>query len=164
TVTYLLGDLSTVSATTAQHHPIVTVLDDAQKPTGQMVNPSAPNQIAFNGLFRSGAISSAVFRAGLPATKGRKYFLWEIDGEAGSIRLESDELASLFVSIQDPKVYLNGEPVEFEPVTGPATNLTSAWEAFAKGEAYPTLEDALKTRRLLEGIKQSAQEGRVVNL
>ncbi|KZP22058.1 NAD(P)-binding protein [Athelia psychrophila] len=163
-VTYLLGDLTTVSATTAQHYPIVMVLDDEQKPTGKTVNASAPDQIAFNGLFKSGAISSAIFRAGLPATKGRKHFLWEIDGEEGSIRMESDELAAPFINVQDPKVYLNGELVEFEPVTSPATNLTSAWEAFAKGEAYPTLEDALKTRRLLEGIKQSAQEGRVVNL
>ncbi|KZP11629.1 NAD(P)-binding protein [Athelia psychrophila] len=156
TVTYLLGDLATVSATTAQHYPIVSVMDDEQKPTGKT--------IAFNGLFKSGAISSAIFRAGFPATQGRKHFLWEIDGEAGSIRMESDELASPFVNIQDPKVYLNGELVEFEPVTSPATNLTGAWEAFAKGEAYPTLEDALKIRRLLEGVTQSAQEGRVVNL
>ncbi|KZP11634.1 hypothetical protein FIBSPDRAFT_898884 [Athelia psychrophila] len=156
-VTHLLGDLATVSATTAQHYPIVTVLDDEQKPTGKTVNASAPDQIAFNGLFKSGAISSAIFCAGLPATQGRKHFLWEIDGEEGSIRMESDEFASLFVNVKDPKVYLNGELVEFEAVTGPATNLTSAWEAFAKGEAYPTLEDALKTRRLLEGIKQIDQ-------
>ncbi|KZP22061.1 NAD(P)-binding protein [Athelia psychrophila] len=163
TVTHVLGDLATVSATTALHYPTVTVVDDEQKPTGKTVTASAPNQIAFNGLFKSGAISSAIFRAGLPATKGRKHFLWEIDGEEGSIRLETDEEGS-FINIKDPKVYLNGEPVEFEAATNPATNLTSAWEAFAKGEAYPTLEDALKTRHLLDAITKSAQEGRVVNL
>jgi len=164
TVTYLLGNLVSVSATSANHYPTVTVLDKENKPTERTLKSSAPNQIAFTGLFKSGAVSSAIFRAGLPASKGRRQFLWEIDGEEGSIRLEGDELASPMVQIIDPKVYLNGELVEFEPTAGPATNLTSAWEAFAKGEGYPDLDDALKNRHLLEGIAKSAQEGRVVNL
>lgn len=162
-VTYLLGDLATVSATTANHYPIVTVLDDKQQPTEKTVNSSAPDQIAFTGLFKSGAISSAIFRAGLPASQGRKH-LWEIVGEAGLIHMESDELSSALVNTKAPKLYLNGALVEVQQVAGPANNITSAWEAFAKGERSPNLEDALKLRRLLEGVTRSAQEGRVVNL
>lgn len=162
-VTYLLGDLATVSATTANHYPIVTVVDDEQKPTGKTVNSSAPDQIAFTGLFKSGAISSAIFRAGLPASEGRKH-LWEIVGEEGSIRMESDEMGSALVNTKAPKLYLNGALVEVQQVAGPAENITRAWEAFAKGERSPTLEDALKLRCLLEGVTRSAQEGRVVSL
>jgi len=164
TVTHLLGDLVSVSATTANDYPTVTVLDKEGKPTGRTLLSSAPTQIAFTGLFKSGAVSSAIFRAGLPASPGRRQFLWEIDGEEGSIRLDGDDLASPMIQIQDPKVYLNGELVEFEQAAGPSANLTSAWEAFAKGEGYTDLDDALKNRLLLEGIARSAQEGRVVNL
>lgn len=162
--TLLLGDLDTVSATTTQHYTTVSVLGDGNKPTGKTATPDAPDQIAFTGLLKSGAISSATFRAGLPASQGRRQFLWEIDGEEGSIRLESDEIGSFFINMRSPKLYLNGELVDVPQVSGPSDNLTSAWEAFAKGDGYATLEDALRIRRILDAVTQSAQEGRVVRL
>ncbi|KAF7980800.1 hypothetical protein HWV62_36881 [Athelia sp. TMB] len=76
----------------------VSVSDDDNKPTGKTASPEAPDKIAFTGLFKSGAISSAIFRADLPASNGRQQFLWEIDGGDGSIRLKSDEIASFFIN------------------------------------------------------------------
>lgn len=86
--------------TTTQHYTSVTVSDDDNKPTGKTASPEAPDKIAFTRLFKSGAISSAIFRAGLPASKGRQQFLWEIDGEDGSIRPESDEIESFFINVR----------------------------------------------------------------
>ena len=164
TLTHLLGDLETVSATTTQHYTSATVVDDDNKPTGKTVNPDAPDQIAFTGLLKSGAISSTIFRAGLPSSKGRKQFLWEIDGEDGSIRLESDEIGSSFINVQNPNLYLNGELVDIPQVSGPSDNITSAWEAFAQGEGYATLEDAVRIHQILDAVTKSAQEGKVVHL
>ncbi|KAF7980786.1 hypothetical protein HWV62_36853 [Athelia sp. TMB] len=164
TFTYLLGDLATVSATTTQHYTSATVVDDDNKPTGKTVNPDAPDQIAFTGLFKSGAISSTIFRAGLPSSKGRKQFLWEIDGEDGSIRLESDAIGSSFINISNPSLYLNGELVDVPQASGPSDNITSAWEAFAQGEGYATLEDAVRIHQILDAVTESAQEGRAVHL
>jgi len=164
TVTYLLGDLTTVSATTAQHHTHVAVLDSNNQPTGQTVSPDAPDQIAFTGLFKSGAISSSIIRGGLPSTKGRKQFLWEIDGEEGSIRMEGDDIGSAFINMTNPKLYVNGDLVEIPQVSGAADNVASAWEAFAKGEGYATLDDAVHLRKLLDAIDRSSKEGIAVRL
>ena len=88
--------------------------------------------------------------------------MWEIDGEEGSIRLASDEIG--FFSMKNPDLYLNGELVDVPQVSGPSDNVTSAWEAFAQGEGYATLEDAVRTRRILDAVTKSAQEGIVVHL
>lgn len=100
THSHICWDLATVSATTTQHYTSVTVLDDDNKPTGKTAIPEGPDKITFTRLLESGAISSAIFRAGLPASNGRQQFLWEIDGGDGSIRLESDEIASFFINVR----------------------------------------------------------------
>jgi hypothetical protein len=67
--------------------------------------------------------------------------------------------------MRDPKVYLNGEPVEIEQ-GGIVANLSAGWAEFAKGESgkYATLEDAVRNRRLLDAISRSGKEGRTVDL
>lgn len=79
--------------------------------------------------------------------------------------MESDEVASSFINIKDPKVRLNGEPVESELAAHPAVNLTNGWEAFAKREEDVNLFDALNRRRIRHsGEEDSAEVGRVVKL
>jgi predicted dehydrogenase len=162
--THVLGDFASVSATTAIQYQTATLFDAEYKPTGKTVPISAPNQVAFTGLLKSGAVSSNIWRGGLPSTQGRKHFLWEIDGEEGSIRLEGDQVASAFVNVRDPVLYLNGELVEVENTSGPADNLAAAWAAFAKGGDYATMEDAVRNHRLLDAITRSAEEGKTISL
>jgi predicted dehydrogenase len=165
-VTYLLGDFASVSATTATHYPIATILDQQRKPTDKTVAVSAPDQVAFTGIFKSGIISSITWRGGMKSTPGRKQFIWEIDGEEGSIRLESDNFASAFMHIRDPQLYLNGEPVEVQTTTGPSDNLAAAWAEYARGEKgdYTTMEDAVRIHRVLDAIKRSAKEGKTIQV
>ncbi|KAF7975910.1 hypothetical protein HWV62_8343 [Athelia sp. TMB] len=160
-VTHLLGPITSVSATTALQFPTATVIDAEHKPTSQTIRATGPDHVAFSGLFASGALASVVWRGGIKSTPGRKQFIWQIDGEEGSVRMESDELGGAFLHIRNPTLYLNGEVPQ---TSGPADNLTSAWEAFARGEEYPTIEDAVKNHRLLDAIATSAQEGRTVHL
>jgi len=162
-VTYLLGDFASISATAAIHYPTPTLLDKDRKPTGKTATATAPDQIAFTGLFKSGAVSSMHWRGGLKSTPGRKKFIWEIDGEEGSIRLEGD---SAFLNISDPNVYLDGELVEVQKATGPADILASAWTEYAKGGKgnYTSMEDAVKLHRVLDAVKRSAKEGKTIQL
>lgn len=163
-VTYLLGPFASVNATTALQFPTASVIDDVRKPTGQTVQTTGPDHVAFTGMFKSGALSSVIWRGGIKSTPGRKQFIWQIDGEEGTIRMESNDLGGAFLHIRNPVLYLNGEVVEVPQTTGPIENLTSAWEAFAKGESYPTIEDAVRNHQLLDAITKSAEAGQVVNL
>jgi len=165
-VTYLLGDFASVSATAAIHYPTATIIDSEHKPTGKTVTASAPDQIAFTGMFKSGAVSSMSWRGGLKSTPGRKQFIWEIDGEEGSIRLESDSVGAAFMHIRDPDVYLNGELVEVQKAPGPADILAAAWMEYAKGDQgnYTTIEDAVRIHRVLDAINRSAKEGKTIQL
>jgi len=165
-VTYLLGDFASISATTATHYPTATLIDSERKPTSKTVAVTAPDQVAFTGTFKSGVISSIIWRGGMKSTPGRKQLVWEIDGEEGSIRLERDAMGSAFIHILDPKLYLNGELVEVQNPTGLTDNLTAAWAEYAKGEKgdYTTMEDAVRIHRVLDAVTRSAKEGRTIHL
>lgn len=165
-ITYLLGEFATVSATTTRHYSTATLIDAERKPTSKVVPVTAPDQIAFTGLFKSGVISSIIWRGGFKSTPGRKQFIWEIDGEEGSIRLEGDALASAYIHISQPKVYLNGELVEVPETAGPGDNLAAAWEEYAKGDKgnYPTMEYAVMIHHVLDAITRSAEEGKTIQL
>lgn len=163
--TQILGGFASVTATAATLYPTATLVDSDGKPTGQTLPNSAPDHFAFSGVLQSGAFANVVWRGGLKATKGRQHFIWEIDGEEGSIRLSSD--SSAFLHITDPQLYVNGELVEVEsngpPVIG---NLQAGWEEFAKGSSgtHATLDDAVRLHRLLDAISVSAKEGKRVDL
>jgi len=165
-VTYLLGDFASISATVATHYPTATLIDSERKPTDKTVPVTIPDQVAFTGIFKSGVVSSMIWRGAMKCTPGRKQLVWEIDGEEGSIRLEGDQVGSAFIHIHDPKVYLNGELVEIQNTTGPADNIAAAWGQFAKGEGgdYATMEDAVKIHRVVDAISRSAKEGRKIQV
>lgn len=165
-VTYILGDFHTVSATATQIYPVATLVDKDGIPTGKTVNSTGSDHIAFTGLLKSGALSSIIWRSGYISTKGRRQLLWEIDGEKGSIRLESDITTGAFINIRDPALYVNGDLVDVQGAGGPAGNLTSAWVEFAKGTEgrYATIDDAVRNHRLLDAIERSAEEGRTITL
>jgi predicted dehydrogenase len=165
-VTYLLGDFASVSATAATHYETAMLLDRERKPTGRTVPVTAADQVAFTGILKSGVVSSISWRGGLKSTPGRRQFIWEIDGEDGSIRLEGDALASAFIHVREQELYLNGERVEVQKISGAADNLASAWAEFAKGDKgnYATMDDAVRVHRLLDAISSSYKEGQTVHL
>lgn len=142
---------------------MATVVDNDDKPTGETVNATAPDHLAITGTLKSGAILSIMWRGGYPITKGCCQFLWEIDGDEGSLRFESDSVSRAFTN---PDVYLNGELVTVEGGGGVIINLTNAWMEFAKGEKgeYATIDDAVKNQGLLAAIERSIEEERTIIL
>lgn len=163
--TYLLGPFASINATTETLYKTATIYEDG-KPTNKTVPITSADHVAFTGLLKSGAFTSATWRGGMASTPGRRQLLWEIDGEEGSLRLESNAVGAGLINIRDPQLYLNGELVEVQNTTGASDNLTSAWAEFAKGDEghYATLEDAVRNHRLLDAIKRSAKEGKRVDL
>ncbi|KAF8965735.1 NAD-binding Rossmann fold oxidoreductase [Flammula alnicola] len=163
--TFVLGDFSTVNATAATIYPTATIVDADGKPTGETLPATNPDHYSISGELKSGALATIVWRTGYPTTKGRRTLLWEIDGEEGSIRLESD--SSAFLNIQNATVFLNGEKVE---VAGTETELLgilgATWESYAKGEEgqYATIDDAVKNRRVLDAVERSLAEGKTIVL
>ncbi|KAF8064996.1 oxidoreductase [Lyophyllum atratum] len=162
TLTHLLGAFASLSATSAILYPTATILDASGTPI-DTVPVTAPDRIAFSGILRSGALASVVCRAGYKSTPGRKAFVWEIEGEEGTVRMEGD---NAFVNIVDPVLWVDGERVEVlggEPFVG---SLKRQWEEFARGEegGYARLEDAVRNRKLLDAVVRSCKEGRRVDL
>jgi predicted dehydrogenase len=164
TFTHILGDFATVSATAATAYPEAVVLDEDDKPTGKTIKATSPDHIAITGLLKSGVFASVMWRGGYPSTKGRRQLVWEIDGDEGSIRLESNVALGGFVSFHDPDLYLNGELVNVEGGGGMIVNLTSAWAEIAKGETgeYATIDDAVKNQKLLDAIERSIEEKKTI--
>ncbi|KZT66085.1 oxidoreductase [Daedalea quercina L-15889] len=164
--THALGPFTSVSATLAVQYPTAELVDAAGNPTGKIIPQTGANQIAFTGTLANGAVASVHWRGGVSADGGKagSPLLWVIDGEIGSIRIESDEPAGAYIHIYEPDLYLNGEKVEL-PQEG-LTNPGRAWAEFAKGDTgnFPTLEDAVKLKQLLEAIKTSSRDGKRVDL
>ncbi|KAK0461187.1 uncharacterized protein EV420DRAFT_1530803 [Desarmillaria tabescens] len=166
TLTYVLGPVANVSATLSTQYPIAEVVDENGKPTGETIGQDAASQVAISGVLTNGAVMSVHMRGGLKTKADGKAgtpLLWVIDGEKGSIRMESDNPMASAVSLMTPTaLYVNGEEVKVEG--NGLTNVRRAWEAYAKGEGYADLEAALKTKTLIDAIQRSAKEGRRVDL
>ncbi|KAJ8699155.1 hypothetical protein PTI98_002305 [Pleurotus ostreatus] len=173
TFTHVLGDFASVSATSTIAYPSATVVDSTSTSTPPAtVRVTAPDHIALTGLLASGALVSMVYRAGYAPTPGRTTFLWEIDCERGSIRVEAPPPTgprSHLMNICDMPVYVCGERVEFDGA-GLVGNLAAGWVGYAeekRGEGqggYVTIGEAVKNRRLLDAIEESAREGKTVHL
>lgn len=71
--------------------------------------------------------------------------------------------------VSPERVFLNGEAVDLseENGVGMTGNLTRAWAEFAKpdGEGmYPTLDDAVKVKAVVEAMKKSASTKQSVSV
>ncbi len=163
-LTYIFGDLSSLSATAEILYPTAEVVDTEGHVLETIANTSA-DHIAFSGTFKSGVLVSESWRGGITATRGRQQLLWEIDGEEGSIRLTDDQMSAAFVHSRDLKLYLNGELVEVAS-TGLMGNLAAGWAEFTKGKegTHATIDDAVKIHQVIDAITLSAKEGRRVVL
>lgn len=163
----MLGDFSSVSATATTQYPIADIIDDATGKSIGQAPAAGDDHISITGVLKSGALVTNVWRAGQKAsTPGRTVFLWEIDGEEGSIRLQSSpgSVTGAFINIYEPELYVNGERVEVEegnelgPFIGP---LVRNWVEYSKGDegTHATIEDAARVKRVLDAIEESITTG-----
>jgi predicted dehydrogenase len=163
TFQYLLGNFTSVSATTASFRKEVKV-----KETGEVLPASGEDHLAFSGFLDTGVFASFHTRAGYTIVGGGR-FLWEIQGTEGLIRIvDNPEDPQEFMSVTDPLVHLNGELVSLEAANavGLVHNVATGWAEFVKGKdgIHATLDDAVKLHVLLDAIRKSASEGIRVDL
>ncbi|KAF9044952.1 oxidoreductase [Panaeolus papilionaceus] len=165
---HMLGYFTSITASAAQLYPTSTVLDAAGKPTDEVLVANAPDQYTFSGILDTGAHATVLFRGGVRKVPGRKVLQWEIEGEEGMIRIESDQTP--WMQLQNPDVYLNGEKVEIDEVQDCApmvgTQLKS-WEEYARDPEegnYATVDDAVRLKRVLEAVEKSAEEGKRIEI
>ncbi|KAH6916183.1 oxidoreductase [Coprinopsis sp. MPI-PUGE-AT-0042] len=167
TLTHVLGNISTISATSTTHYPTTTIIDDTtQKPTGETRVAPGHDHIALNGVLESGALMSAVWRVGVKATPGREIFRWEIEGEEGTIKLVATRHHGAMPTI-NPDLYVNGEKVEVpEDIPSVVEAYLQTFEEFSKGEEgnHATIEDAVRVRGLLDAIQKSLNTGETITV
>ncbi|KAF8184688.1 oxidoreductase [Pholiota molesta] len=164
-LTFILGDFATINATAATIYPTATVVDANGNPTGETIPATSPDHYTISGLLKSGALATIVWHTGYKNAPGRKQLRWEIEGEEGSIRLESD--ATVFMNVHNPTLYLNSERVEVAGTDSEVMGiLGGAWEAYADGieGQYATIDDAVKNHRILDAVERSLVEGKTIVL
>ncbi|KAF9555727.1 NAD(P)-binding protein [Agrocybe pediades] len=165
-VTHVLGHFASVTATDATLYPTGQVVDTQNKPTGKIVQSETPDHFAITGFLETGVLVNIFWRGGYSSAEGtgRRQFVWEIDGEEGTIRLESNKPTGSFTGMYEPDLYLNGQKVEVEGDVVESVKI--AWKQFATGEKgdYATIDDAVKNHELIDAIELSAREGRRVIL
>jgi len=165
-ICHVLGQFSSVSATTAVQQPLVRLVE-----TNEYLAKSAEDQIVVQGTLDGGAIASIHFRAGL---SGGTNFLWEINGDRGDIvvRGANGHLQYGFISIE-----MSTNNQGLLPVAAPpsyrATPTDPSSYAHAVAEAYvqvavdmrtgsrnaPSFHDALKRHQFLADVENSSASG-----
>ncbi|KAI0073804.1 NAD-binding Rossmann fold oxidoreductase [Panus rudis PR-1116 ss-1] len=170
-VTDVLGDFAEVVAdATIRIDPNVQILNIDNKPTGEVIQKTVPDQYGIVGKLKDGIFVTVHVQVGLRAeqAKGRRLFHWIIDGEEGSIEVQGlPEHGSLAFSPNiEKKVLLNGVEVPLEESEVDKLGYTGkAWLEFAKEDGnYPTIDDAVKLHRTIDAIERSIEEGRKVKL
>ena len=101
-----LGDFEYVSTTAGTIYPVAKVIrkmkdgNNNDKEVDSTIDVTSPDHVAFTGKLKSGAIASIISRTGIKATEGRRHFLWEIDGEDGSICVEGTSTLLQHLALQ----------------------------------------------------------------
>ncbi|KAJ3751441.1 NAD-binding Rossmann fold oxidoreductase [Lentinula detonsa] len=161
--TYILGPISSLSATMKNQVPYSTLLDSDGKPTGETVPNDSPNQICISGTLANGAL----FTVHLQSSMTEADFNWIIHGDKAVLRIidDSDRTTKRGFFDASPDVYLNGEKVGIDvDIVTRRTGLN--WEAFAVGDTskFADLEHALKMKEVLQAIRKSSEDGRRIDL
>ncbi|MFJ8198077.1 Gfo/Idh/MocA family protein [Streptomyces sp. NPDC096152] len=163
---FIVGDFTELSATLTTRIRRITLEE-----TGREIEVTSPDQIAVAGLLQSGAAASAHFMTGGPHGDG---FRIEVHGRVGRLVLRSMD-----DSLVGPEFVLThaaggGGPVELEvperyrpqPADVPPAmrNVRQVYvdlaHAIRTGEPFePDFGTAVRTHRLLDAIKRSAESG-----
>ena len=163
---FAVGELASVSATTAISRPRITV-----RQSGQVIISSSPDQIAVCGRLVDGTITSFHMRAG----SGDPSFQWEIQGDDALLRVTSKGYLMwrpLMLELWDgrskqweliPPPLPDGDGVP--GLQGPAQFVASAYAAFASdilsgSTRSVCFTDALARRETIEAIRAATHDGR----
>ncbi|KAK3332919.1 hypothetical protein B0T19DRAFT_113369 [Cercophora scortea] len=175
-----LGEADPVQGHFQLQRPFVHIAEPASTPGGprpviETLRSNVPDLVFFTGMLpesaantQKGATLHFRFRRGQPFP-GDPALVWTINGEKGEIRVLSPEVAALQVGWNEKPIVVQVhdfatntvEEVPWawdEPVAGlpmASRNVALLYEAFAKGEGYPTFEDALARHEQLEGLLAS---------
>lgn len=167
--TYMLGDFTELSATTAQQFPEVELVD-IQK----VIEKTTDDQIMITGKLTNGAAASVHIQGGVKHQTG---LTLEIFGDNGTIVLSApasiqfgshqlrgagstdNELRELTI----PDAYYSA-PHSLYNDSGYVLNMAQAYSKFAKDiqegtTLAPTFADAVKLHQLLDAVEKSAQTG-----
>ncbi|KAF9076951.1 hypothetical protein BDP27DRAFT_1312875 [Rhodocollybia butyracea] len=172
-LTYILGPISSLTALLQNQIPLITIIGNDGKPTGETVPYDGANQVCVSGVLVSGAVFNVNIQSG---AKQSPDFNWVIHGENGTVRIiDDDRMKVMGFFDASPEVYLNGTKVELEdvgvsalPVNSEKSSTTAtglAWKAYADGKSgtYATLEQALKMKEVIAAMKKSSEEGRRIH-
>jgi len=161
---FVLGELSYVQATLANHQPVVQIVDADSNPT-RIMPKTSHDTMSIAGRFQaSNAVATVVYQGGMSATG--KHFYWEITGTKGSLVLENDVMGHVQMFQPVLKFVKSGqakglEVVEVEDGSALQYNVGKAWDAFAAGaEGVVTFQDALVRHRMIDAIYRSEESGR----
>jgi predicted dehydrogenase len=163
----VVGDFAEVSATLTTRFRQVTLRE-----TGRSIEVASPDQILVAGLLESGAAASAHFMTGGPRGDG---FRIEVHGRAGRLVLRATDDSLVGPEFVLTHARANGAPhEELAPPTAylpalagmpsPVSNVHRVYADLARsirtGEPFkPDFGTAVRTHRLLDAIKRSAETG-----
>ncbi|MFF0814908.1 Gfo/Idh/MocA family protein [Rhodococcus sp. NPDC003318] len=161
---YIVGDLTSLNATTAVRHPKVLNTE-----SGQLVTATAEDEIAVTGTLTGGAVASLHLRG---VNDHSSKLLWEINGTEGHLRIEGTgaTLANP-VTIRgargDAELSELPVPDSYEShadLVGPAHAMAHAYDRIradlteGNGQA-PDFAHGLQRHRLLDAIERAAETG-----
>ena len=163
----IVGDFAELSASLTTRIRTVTLQE-----TGEEIEVTSPDQIVVAGLLESGAAASAHFMTGGPRGDG---FRVEVHGRAGRLVLRSTDDSLVGPEFVLTRAEANGGPVDtlalpdrYRPaaagVPSPVGNVHQVYADLARairtGESFgPDFGAAVRTHRLLDAIKRSAETG-----
>lgn len=162
-LSYVLGDISSVTATLGVGRDIVT-LDD-----GSDIPVTSPDQVAVTARLGNGAVASMFYRGGLSRAGNLR---WEINGTDGDLLLTSPAPNGNIQATELVLAGANGSATHVEPIptrdahpetglSGPANTVASLYRAFAHDkllgtETTPSFGDAVALHRLIAGIEHAS--------
>lgn len=169
-ITYVLGDVETVSAELSTSWPIVNVYDEANNVVEHNIPKHAADQAFITGRLGSSVPYSLIFRGGDPFDP-EDGLRWTIVAEKGELQLSGD---TVMLNIGSDKLKLrwkdcntgNIEDVSIvarcHNLTHPARNVGMALDSFAEQDGKgATFNDAMKMHHFVEAVYQSAHRGGV---
>ena len=168
-LTYVLGPLRDVTATTAVAEHDVRLVED-----GSPVKVSAPDQVAITGTLRDGPVMSAFYRGGVSAGDNLR---WEISGSDGGLlitsrtpgngNLQAIELGLSVGEIRPIGTHRDawlGHAIRAQGAAS-ACNVARLYSALAEDlrtgtHSVPDFNHALHQHRLVEAILEADRSGR----
>lgn len=162
-LTFVLGDVDSVTATLGIGHREITVLG------GPPIRSTTPDQVAVTGALDNGAVASLFYRGGLSRAGDLR---WEINGTDGDLLVTSPAPNG---NVQATELVLAGgrgsdahtetmivpDDVSDTGLHGPARNVAALYTAFARDLAEgttgaPSFGDDVRLHRLIDRINRGA--------